>query len=125
MIVTLVTILHRFCCGNLNVLYISLLTSAGPIGPAGLPGQAGMPLCFLFFAPQRQLLKLYILLSESHRCCILFVFIGPKGDRGYKGDQGEPGITVRTTESISSTRSESECLFYSFSITRTVFRGEK
>lgn len=36
------------------------------------------------------------------------VFTGPKGDRGFKGDTGEPGISVRTSE--SSTRTESEYL---------------
>lgn len=39
---------------------------------------------------------------------LIFVSTGPKGDRGFKGDQGESGITVRTSESISSTRAESE-----------------
>lgn len=45
---------------------------------------------------------------------LIFVFTGPKGDRGFKGDQGESGITVRTSESISSTRAESEPFFISF-----------
>lgn len=48
--------------------------------------------------------------TESHRHCIVFVCTGPKGDRGYKGDQGEQGIIVKTSE--STTRGESKYLFH-------------
>lgn len=59
---------------------------------------------------QRKLFTLDMVPSESHICCILFVSTGPKGDRGYKGDQGQQGLTVRTSESLSSTRTEGEHL---------------
>lgn len=83
------------------VTLVSLFTSSGPIGPAGLPGQPGR-----FLAPKDSFLDW--MCCKCHRCLIVFVLTGPKGDRGYKGEQGEAGISVRTSESISSTRNESE-----------------
>lgn len=54
--------------------------------------------------------------SVSHMGSILSVSTGPKGDRGYKGEPGDQGITVRTAESVSSSTSESECFFNGFSM---------
>lgn len=99
------------------MLLISLSTSSGPIGPAGLPGQPGRSL-----APKDRFLDW--ICCECHRCLIMFVFTGPKGDRGYKGDQGEAGISVRTSESVSSTRNESEYFFViGFSMRHTEARN--
>ena len=58
---------------------------------------------------QRSVLRLDKVPSEAHVCCLLFVSIGARGERGYKGEAGE-GVLVRTSESLSSTR-ESEYFF--------------
>lgn len=43
-----------------------------------------------------------------HPCIYLDYCAGLKGD---KGDQGEPGIVVKTGETLVSTRAESKSLF--------------
>lgn len=40
----------------------------------------------------------------------MIIVLGQKGQRGEKGDTGEAGVSVTRSQSLSSTRTESESL---------------